>query len=159
MEKSIVKKFFVGLFFLCICLTETLLACFAPKQEQIVSTQDLVKRTKDIYLAEASGAESKQTVFKVLKTLKGKQIDAFKLESSIIMSENETDFHRHTDKSFWEPSGGRVQIGADCKLSMSFQKGKKYVIFYNKPYHFKSFELIESDNDIWLAFVQKKAKK
>lgn len=131
--------------------------CFAPKPEQVAVAEVLIKRTKDIYLAEAVQSSNGKIDFRVVERLKGKNRTAFSI-SGLLTDEASTDFKGHKLESFWSKSGGRGQIEPSCEIVPSFQKGKKYVIFLDKPYHVKSFELIESDSDTWLKKVRTEAK-
>lgn len=134
--------------------------CFAPKPEQTVPIEKLVQRTGEIYLAEAIEKDQKGKIyFKVIETLKGSKKSTFLLEGVLSSDANGTDFDHHNRKDFWLPSGGRSQIEPSCEIIPTFQHGKKYLIFASKPYHFKSFELIESvDNDEWIKKVKKQLK-
>ncbi|WII72745.1 hypothetical protein QJS83_02530 [Bdellovibrio sp. 22V] len=132
-------------------------ACFAPKPEQVADPVVLIKRTNNIYLAEALGSLDGKVDFKVIERIKGKKREKFQVPA-LITEETGTDFKAHTLESFWSKSGGRGQIEPSCEIVPNFQKGKKYLVFLDKPYHLKSFELIETDGDVWLKKVREKAK-
>ncbi|NCT41613.1 MAG: hypothetical protein GW778_08140 [Alphaproteobacteria bacterium] len=61
----------------------------------------------------------------------------------------------HGQELFWNSEAGRVMNSPDCAIYPSFNVGYQYLIFLDKPYHRKSFELIGSE-DKWLAYVKEK---
>ncbi|MEN0059686.1 MAG: hypothetical protein AAGB31_12680 [Bdellovibrio sp.] len=142
--------------FLCIYSFIPALAfgCFAPKPEQVVAPEILVKKAESIYLGEAIGASAKGIVdFKVVETLKGKKKNKIHIEA-MLGTLKDTDFNKHEQVEFWQPSGGRMQIEPSCDINPHFEKGKKYLLVMGKPYHVKSFELILDKNDKWLKEVK-----
>lgn len=152
--KTAILNLFVLLF------SSVALCCFAPKPEQVSVPEELVSRVRRIYLAEAVERDSKGFIqFKVIETLKGKQKSSFSIEGVLSESESGADFDRHLREDFWTKSGGRMQIEASCQITPSFSVGKKYLVFADKPYHLKSFELIASvDADAWLKKVKELLK-
>ena len=131
------------------------LCCFAPKAEQVSTPEKLVKRVNKIYLAEVVENSSKSFQFKVIETLKGKKKSNFRIDGVLAESNSETDFDKHSKEDFWGKSGGRMQVEPNCQITPSFSIGKKYLVFMDKPYHLKSFELITSvDSDEWLKKVK-----
>lgn len=131
--------------------------CFAPKPDQVAAPEVLIKRSKNIYLADAFESSGAKVDFKVIEILKGKRRTRFQI-SGAFADEVGTDFNGHRLESFWSKSGGRVQIEPNCEIVPNFQKGKRYLIFLDKPYHFKSFELIENGDDAWLKKVRAEVK-
>ncbi len=150
------KTVILNLFFLL--FSSVALCCFTPKPEQVSLPEELVSRVRQIYLAEVIERDPKGFVqFKVIETLKGKKKSSFRLEGALSESESDsgTDFYKHTREDFWTKSGGRMQIEPSCQITPSFSVGKKYLVFVDKPYHLKSFELISSvDSDAWLKKVR-----
>lgn len=131
-------------------------ACFTPKPDQISTPEDLIARTSEIHLAKAQrSVESGLVEFEVIETLKGKNVPKFHLRGHLQLGQSGSDFNRHRLDDFWMGSGGRASIGSDCQLTVSFTKEGTYLIFVNRPFHFKSFELIESPDDLWLLRVRK----
>ncbi len=60
-------------------------------------------------------------------------------------------------------AGARLDNEQDCEIHPSFAVGQTYLMFIDKPYHRKSFELIMRTNgnsltqDKWLQYVKKAA--
>lgn len=133
------------------------LCCFAPKSEQSTDVVTLIKRTNNIYLAEAVNLSNGKFDFKVLEKIKGKIRDKFQVRA-LISDETGTDYNSHKLESFWSKSGGRMQVEPSCEIIPNFQKGKKYLVFLDKPYHLKSFEIIVTDGDEWLKKVREESK-
>lgn len=128
--------------------------CFAPKPEQVFEPEILVKKAENIYLGEAIGASVKGLVdFKVVETLKGKKKNKIQIKA-MLGTLKDTDFQKHEQVEFWQPSGGRMQIEPSCDINPHFEKGKKYLLVMSEPYHVKSFELILDKNDKWLKEVK-----
>jgi hypothetical protein len=138
-------------------------ACFATPQEQIVSKEKLVSRTKTIVLAQAVKAELQEDgtvkyTFRQIKNIKGEAPKEFVIIGQV--SDIETDletFDDHRKPSFWE-SGGRSHHDTDCEIHPTFSVGLFYLIFLEQPYHQKSFERIvrldPDQKDEWLTWVE-----
>ena len=74
---------------------------------------------------------------------------------SLPVTQAQHDFNAHSDDAFWNDSEtGLVVFDEDCQAVMQFEQGKRYLIFEG-PAHIKGAELIESDEDAWLAYVRK----
>lgn len=147
-------------FWLGLLISSSVFACFVPRPEQMESIDKLVSRTKNIYLAEAISRNSDGFIsFNVHDTLKGKSIKTFQIHAVLIEKSTDTDFDLHKSPDFWRASGGRAEIEPSCQLVATFRKGKMYLIFADIPYHFKSFEQIDSDKDTWLKRVREELKK
>ncbi len=66
------------------------------------------------------------------------------------------DFDAHRELSFWEDGTvGLVRLDENCRPQMNFERGKTYLLFEG-PAHVKSAELIESEDDAWLAYVRER---
>jgi hypothetical protein len=64
------------------------------------------------------------------------------------------DYSGHTAEAFWDdPAEGLVHLDDHCRPQMHFEPGKTYLLFEG-PAHVKSSELIESEDDAWLAYVR-----
>lgn len=177
-------KFQLIAFSVFLCFSLPLLACKEPPPEQIAPFEELVARTNYIFLAEVEKVEditapntrSRRMIFpgpvhdrvvytkyhlKVLEELKGKMgEEKLVIEGQPALSKEEGTFSHHTEKRFWENESGRSPTGRlDCKIEPRFKLGKKYLIFFNKPYHRKSFERIDDLNDQWLSTVRRNLSK
>lgn len=166
-------QYLLVLFYLCLsCSTY---ACYAPEEEQIADVEVLVKRTKDILLSEVISIEEDNVKFKVIENLRdtpslmGIIVKYFsvlfeknenKKEEIFLMKNNnipykEGDYNSHKESSFWVNTEGRVNIYPDCTLRPTFKMGKRYLIFNNPPYHFKSFEEVNTNEDEWYRKIKK----
>lgn len=68
------------------------------------------------------------------------------------------DFDAHRDPAFWEDNAlGLASFDSDCRQTMTFEPGKTYLVFEG-PAHVKSAELIESEDDEWLAYVRERLR-
>lgn len=69
-------------------------------------------------------------------------------------SERQHDFAAHTAATFWENCNeGLVRFDAEGRPVMHFEPGKTYLVFEGLA-HVKGAELIESEDDAWLAYVR-----
>lgn len=142
--------------------SQPLFACFAPPDTAVLDADGLVARGGAIVVAKAisqkaAGEDAKATKFELVETLWGKSEKSFSI--TLTPGEHEDiDFEGHSEKSFWDSVGGRASIEPDCEMSASFKVGEKYLLFLKQPYAFKSFEVIKSDSDQWLAKIRDLAK-
>jgi len=144
-------------------------ACFSTPQEQIVADEELISRTKTIVLATVIKAEltednqnSVRFHFTKVRTLKGDSPQHFTIDGdSAAHGDPLDDFYGHSKPSFWESGGGRSWHDTDCAIHPTFAVGGTFLIFLDKPYHRKSFELILRSPDAapevqdkWLKWVE-----
>lgn len=146
-------------------------ACFVPPQEQYVPVDELISRTEKIVLATVTEAKLSKDGWGVIykfrtdKTLKGSLGEEFEVIGSPPYHGALTDFDDHREHGFWNDGGGRETNGTDCEISPSFGVGLVYLVFVDKPYHRKSFELITktygdaSARDKWLQYVEGKTSR
>jgi hypothetical protein len=109
--------------------------------------------------------------FQVLAILKGPSSTTLEMDDVIALpkpdpknADKSVDlqsqtFNDHHDKQFWRNGAGRTTPGPDCQIKPSFVVGQKYLVFQDKPYHVKSFEMIRNENDEWFAKVKAEIKK
>jgi len=123
----------------------------------------LIGRTANIVLARAERAEllpdpRVRYLFRTVEVLKGKPRRTFTLTfNSWIyrLGEFDTDFDKHRDGRFWDRRASRQWNAPDCKMAPNFVIGRQYLLFVDKPYHWKSFEkIVDSDKDRWLRAVR-----
>lgn len=149
----------------------SVLACEAAPPEQIVPATELVKRTKTILLARVTSAiyngDSDAVIytFQSVKALKGHPEETFTISGVPLEWEGSlSNFNHHNDKAFWQDTGGRSYHSVDCEIHPSFSVGATFLIFLDKPYHNKSFELIIRTHgnadvrDKWLSWVESQTK-
>lgn len=165
-----------------ICLVPSLsFACYNTPIEFIVSDESLVSRTSKIYWAEAVAKKDNfEYEFKVIDDLKANRASGLldKILSFLHINNYEPvsgntsnftlqgydrpyksgDFNLHKDESYMTGWQGRVEMAPDCELNPTFEVGKKYLIFFDKPYHFKAFEEVSSIDDKWYLKVRKLIK-
>jgi hypothetical protein len=139
------------------------LACSITPPEQITPAADLVKRTKTIILARVISAECKTNsvdyTFQTISALKGTPPPEFIISGEpLIWGDWLTDYNHHTDERFWGNHFGRSPNDTDCKIRPSFSVGAIFLVFLERPYHIKSFELIirthGDQKDAWLKWVE-----
>lgn len=153
-------------------------ACYSPSSAQVSDVEELVKRSKGIYYAVAIKKSNYEVYeFEVIDNLRAKQ----KLAGLLVKVKNFFDFsevgretpmqyknvfikgtyrtyksgnyNNHKDEEFWTRTGGRVDIDPDCSLKPTFKVGLKYLLFVDEPYHFKSFEEVNTTEDRWFKKV------
>jgi hypothetical protein len=147
------------------------LACYLPPPEQYVPPKELIKRTRNIVLAEVTKAEVVKDfevlyTFKTLEVLSGAVAETFLFRGHPAIWDGDTsNFNHHFDPLFWENMAGRTPNYTDCQIYPGFSVGGTYLLFLDKPYHIKSFELIirihgdRSIKDKWLQYVQANVKR
>lgn len=144
-------------------------ACEVPPVEQYTAADELISRTKTIALARVVKAElgsDKRNVeysFEVITRLKGHAPENFNITGWSANGEGENiRYNEHADGQFWSNFGGRSSNAPDCEIHPAFVVGGTYLVFIEKPYHVKSFEIIQryggsaSNRDKWLNYVQSK---
>ncbi len=169
------------------------LACYTTPKEQVTSISNLIKRTKNIILARVISAElissegpdrifhQVEYEFEKIEALKGGSESSFSIVGRPLLSSRAVnDFtkresldsyvsenpQRHNDQKFWKSAEGRVYRDAACRIRPSFAVGSAYLLFLDKPYHQKSFELVNSYGghpfsnvtDKWYEHVKAKVK-
>ncbi len=142
-------------------------ACIAPPPVQYQKPSQLIARTKHVVLAKVKNAQCVNEYdvsyrFKTLETLKGANKANFQLLGITEEFLNSDNFNNHRDNEFWQQTGGRLYTSSDCQIYPSFIVGSTYLLFLDKPYHVKSFEKIDNNNDKgknrdkWLSYVKHK---
>ena len=166
--KCLLKKVFVAG---ALCLTTGLTsqvasACDKIPESQTQSINQLITRTNNIVIAQAKkpeiGGDGLYTVeFEVSDVLKGSQWSNFILQGKPTTPDKlGNDFNKHGDLQFWAYlNTGNFFRDKDCNLYGYFERGRQYLIFIDKPFHPKSFELISSQEDSWLKEVKKQLEK
>jgi hypothetical protein len=129
---------------------------------------ELVRRTPRIVLARAVSSEPvvqrgvarRATDFATVEVLKGSVGPAFTLafdegrRSGAFKDEPGADFHGHEDWRVWESMLTRQGNGSDCEMHPGFEPGATYLLFLDRPFHWRSFERIDRKDDRWLAAVR-----
>lgn len=118
-----------------------------PRTEQFVANDKLISRTQNIILAQVVKAELKDDdrvlyTFKTVRRLKGQTSDTFALEGSNLSVGDLADFNSHFAPQFWMQARGRTSSFEDCEIHPAFSVRSIYLVFQDKPYHIRSFELI-----------------
>jgi hypothetical protein len=164
-------KKYISILSIILLIPTLSLACFSTPPEQITPQDELIQRSKRIALATVVSAEFIEKdydvvyTFKVEKILKGEVEKQFTIIGRPLIWDGEARmFDHHKDPSFWENQGGRLFHDTDCEIYPSFSVGATYLVFLDKPYHRKSFELIIRTHgtpkirDSWLSYVEQKTK-
>lgn len=143
-------------------------ACFMPKADSKTDSKDLVRRSKRIYLVRTKDSREAASptafnkvdyTFEVLETLKGEPATELTFSGAEFQASNEKNFGNHRSKEFWKPMGGRAHVNPDCSVSASFEKGQRYIIFPDEPFHLKGFERVDANGDRWLAKIRSLVKE
>jgi len=152
--------------FVIICITtESALSCSDMPFEYQVRYYELIERTEDIVLANVSRIDTLNNSkieyhFSTVENLRGdKYINSFTLTYPIIESDASSfqydDFDKHRSRYFWELGGSRTFIDVDCLLYPVFQIGHSYLLFLDEKDHRMGYEMIKSEDDLWLEVVKK----
>lgn len=158
----------ISLILLLVTLHTYAWGCYVPPAEQHVSNIELITRTKNIVLAKViniSTAENNWDTtysFQTLTVLKGNLPRTFQIKGFPESRNNEEPhFGNHKDEQFWKNdlgrNSGRSFNYPDCIIHPQFTLNGVYLIFYDTPYHSKSFErIVDVENDKWLKYVREK---
>lgn len=137
-------------------------ACGAPPAEQNVLSQELVSRTDNVVLARVTSAQETAPrgriiyTLEVVETLKGNSNTHLQLVGARQWKGHHDSYSDHHDQVFWNNDGhyGRSSNGPNCEIYPSFSVGWSYLVFLDKPYHSRSFELIRNaKTDRWYKYV------
>lgn len=151
-------------------LSSKAFACYTPPVSYVSPYIELIARTSKIALVKiesvramkAAPSSKRQFVIysaSIRQMIKGQlpnKVEIMGLRS--VEGNPDTTFMDHSDDKFWDNHGGRTINSYDCKIYPNFIVGRRYLIFFDKPYHFKSFERIDSLTDRWLTTVIKFVK-
>ena len=137
-------------------------SCFAPPEEASSRPLNLVLGANYIVLAEAKerlsgdGGLPTEFLFETKEVLKGEAPNLFKFHG-FSRSENlgaSEDFDAHTDPQFWAYSHGNSTITTWCGVFGIFEIGQTYLIINSDSGHFKGYENIRTDDDLWLKVIR-----
>ena len=161
-------------------------ACYAGPEEQSSSSDELIERTDNIVLARVTAAKliseegmdlpffQVEYMFKTIETIKGQGEETFSIIGRpMLWGEDMESFRNgeaspvsltefHSEDKFWKSPVGRVKADPSCEIRPSFAVGSSYLVFLDKAYHQKSFELVNAYapystvGDKWLAYVRGK---
>ena len=137
-------------------------ACFAPSDKSTSSPAMLVRMANYVVLAEAKsalgggGSVGTEFVFETKEVLKGDAPKQFKFYGTQRgpADHSSADFDGHTDPVFWAYSTvGNSRLTTWCGVLGIFEIGETYLIINSKEGHFKGYENIKSEEDLWLKVV------
>ncbi len=142
-----------------VALSPLAMACEVEPPQQLASDAELVARTANIVLARVTKVEGDIPwgdavyTFETVERLRGNLPAVFKV-SGVAAKEGPNDhFQNHTEEIF--RNNGRLANWPDCEIHPSFVLNRPYLVFYDQPYHRKSFERIaDPANDKWLSDVR-----
>jgi hypothetical protein len=152
------------LLILLVIIPDSSFACYSP-EHLTVHYSKLIERTSNIVLAEVTKIERlprevDRYHFKTIEALKGNPGETFLMEFRHLgypradFKSPDYDFDRHRDGLFWNKQVSRQWNWPDCEMYPFFTAGVRYLIFRDRPYHYKSFERIIADDDRWLQAVR-----
>lgn len=140
------------------------IACSAPPSYLTVPYYELISRTNRIALAEvvkidSVGEHQYEYQFELEERVKGNVDNSFSMTfenypSPFVKKAPDKDFNQHRGGVFWDQNAARQINDTDCRMHPVFEKGSTYLLFLDKPYHWKSFEVIKSKEDLWLQTVK-----
>jgi len=146
-------------------VAEYALSCSDMPYEYQVRYYELIERTENIVLANVSRIDTLNNShleyhFRTVENLRG---DRYTNSFSLTYPINETiaartkndDFDKHRSRDFWGLRNARTQMDSDCRLYPIFQAGDSYLLFLGEKDHRRGYELIKSENDLWLEVVRK----
>lgn len=92
---------------------------------------------------------------KIAEVLKGPPGDyIYQAARTLAAGSAQGDFDAHRAGTFWnDPSAGRSGFDVHCRAATQFEPGNTYLVF-SGPFHVKGYELIENEDDRWLAHVR-----
>lgn len=136
-------------------------ACTIPPRTLSESNLELVQTTNVITLAKVVGSKSTgpghfyKFTFETVRALKGTPPRTFELVGyDQSQAKGPGDFSGHNAPEFWAfDSGNTIQPG-DCVAHGIFQSGETYLIFLRKASHYRAYENVRSETDLWLRTVQ-----
>jgi len=166
-------KLSVALPILCLILAMPAFswACTVPPPYLYVSHHDLVLTSEAIVLAKAvevrtnTQSEYATFAFETVEVLKGSPPDTFELyglkagryaESNYGVDGG--DFEGHRSPSFWAWNLGNSAMNTACSTHGVFATGQRYLIFMRDKPHFRAYENIREENDLWLDVIRLVAK-
>lgn len=162
------KKIYTLILSILIFFPFKLLACTAPPAYLTVPYYELISRTNRIALAEtvkidSLGGHQYEYHFVLKESVKGNVDSSFSMTFENIPSPYaqdipDNDFDSHKSGIFWDQFYSRQWNGPDCEMHPRFQKGSTYLLFLDKPFHWFSFELITSNQDLWFQTVRNVVK-
>jgi len=144
---------------LLIFISSNSLACFVPPFTLLSSDRELVARSPNIALAKVIKQKKSNYfydfTFVKVESIRGEVPKKFTLKGySTKSEENLGDFSKHQDPIFWAFASGNSVLPGDCRAYGIFEVSKTYLIFFNETSHVRSFEEIQSKDDIWLNVVK-----
>lgn len=140
----------------------TSLGCFAPPAEAGAPPMDLVLGASFVVLAEAKsnlsgdGDLPAEFLFETKEVPRGDAPKSFKYYG---FSRGDNlrkldDFDGHTDPRFWAYSYGNSTITTWYGVFGVYEIGQTYLIIASEKGHFKAYENVRSENDLWLKVVR-----
>jgi hypothetical protein len=114
-----------------------------------------------IVLAEAKAnlsSDNRRTefLFETKEVLKGDAPESFKLEGFSRRDHVDIleDFDGHTDPQFWAYPYGNSIMTTFCSVMGVFEVGRTYLVIDTDMGHFKGYENIRSEDDLWLKVIR-----
>ena len=142
-------------------------ACFAPPPYLSESHHELVLKSQAIVLAKAVKTENDSIsgyadfIFEPVEVLKGdppSRIELHGLKAGPYVAEEWNidggDYEGHRSPEFWAWSLGNGAMDTACHVSGVFEVGQTYLIFLRDKPHFRAYENIRREDDLWLAVVR-----
>jgi hypothetical protein len=122
-----------------------------------VSEESKIYQDLDELLKAASQYVNKNYVyqFKIKYLIKGENSsDYYYVYGDKPLLDDKENFDDHENDRFWISEGGRLRVGSDCSLNITFEIGSEYLIVKGKRDSYKSYERVNSNNDKWLFEVK-----
>ena len=141
------------------------IACSEPKIGAGRAKDELIEKSDVIVLAEVVEIDPDvpyATLFylKPIRTLKGEPPERIEFMSFSPEQSSSRDFDGHKEEEFWSQDIGRSNWPCCiCGPDHFFEPGETYLLFPDSFGAMKSAELIKSDDDKWLNYVEMKVKE
>ncbi|MDQ8201300.1 hypothetical protein QEH56_24280 [Pelagicoccus enzymogenes] len=139
--------------------------CSEPKRGDGRDKDELIAKAEMIVLAEVVEIDPDvpyATLFylKPTRTLKGKPPERIEFMSVSPEYSSSDDFDGHTKEEFWTQDIGRSKWPCCiCGPDHVFEPGETYLLFPDSFGAMKSAELIRSEDDKWLKYVETRIKE
>jgi len=151
--------------FIAVFLGTVALPCSLPKNGAGMEMDELIEKSDVIVLAEVveivpEVANATHFYLKPTRVLKGEPSKRIEFMNFSPKQSSSNDFDGHKKEEFWIQDIGRSKWPCCiCGPDHFFEPGETYLLFPDSFGAMKSAELIKSDDDKWLIYVESKIKE
>ena len=157
MQQEIIK---LVILFCILIISSNAFSCRVFENGIHWSADELIQKSESIVLAKLLHVENNGSFYfytlEVIRILKGKNIESISFQGFKNGENSSNDFDDHTDSEFWTENVGRSDFPCCiCSPNHMFYEDEIYLVFPDALGAMKSAEVINSDNDKWLKYVEK----